>query len=343
VTCTGFDKLPIQHRQQCPVLDFWEHCKSTLQLTLHTKESSLSGVITESGIHRPGLAMAGYTDVYSAHQIQMIGSTEWSFLESVGAERRGIIFQKLSAYHSPLWVLTHNLKPHKELVAMCEAFNMPLASTSLQTVDFARDTQRILDVYFAPYTTVHGSLVDVYGVGMLYLGDSNVGKSECVLDLVEHGHRLVADDVVQMSKLGNAIIGHANAIIGHHMEIRGIGIIDIRSMFGIHSVRKTKKIEVIVELQPWKQDATYDRTGLASTMENVMGQEIPRVLIPVSPGKNLTVISEVIAMNTLMKMNGVDTAREFNDSLLKTIQNKQQGRKAASAFDEDPLMWDSYE
>jgi HPr kinase/phosphorylase len=270
----------------------------------------------------------------------MVGSTEWSYLESVGQEKRKELFQKLSDFRSPLWVLTHNLKPHAELIAMCEQQNAPLISTQLQTVDFARATQRILEEYFAPYTSVHASLVDVYGVGMLYLGESNVGKSECVLDLVERGHRLVADDVVQLSHIGNSIIGRSNSLIRHHMEIRGIGIIDVRSMFGIHAVRKVKKVEVIVELQPWQQNTSYDRTGLSSTINAIMGVNIPRVLIPVSPGKNLTVISEVIAMNTLMKMNGFDTANAFNESLLKAIELKTQGRRTDDAFEEDPLNWE---
>ncbi len=338
-----FENLEIQHRKQCPVLDFWKHYHTSLQLTLHTSESSLSSLIKESGLHRPGLAMAGFTDVFSSHQIQMVGSTEWSYLESVGQEKRKELFQKLSDFRSPLWVLTHNLKPHAELIAMCEQQNAPLISTQLQTVDFARATQRILEEYFAPYTSVHASLVDVYGVGMLYLGESNVGKSECVLDLVERGHRLVADDVVQLSHIGNSIIGRSNSLIRHHMEIRGIGIIDVRSMFGIHAVRKVKKVEVIVELQPWQQNTSYDRTGLSSTINAIMGVNIPRVLIPVSPGKNLTVISEVIAMNTLMKMNGFDTANAFNESLLKAIELKTQGRRTDDAFEEDPLNWDSYE
>ncbi|OIP53099.1 MAG: HPr(Ser) kinase/phosphatase [Fibrobacteres bacterium CG2_30_45_31] len=338
-----FDNLEVQHRKHCSVLDFWKHYQSSLQLTLHTSESSLSSLIKESGLHRPGLAMAGFTSVFSSHQIQMIGSTEWSYLESLEKEKRQAIFQDLSAFRSPLWVLTHNLKPHAELIAMCEQQNVPLISTQLQTVDFARATQRILEEYFAPYTSVHASLVDVYGVGMLYLGESNVGKSECVLDLVERGHRLVADDVVQLSHVGNSIIGRSNSLIRHHMEIRGIGIIDVRSMFGIHAVRKVKKVEVLVELQPWQQNTTYDRTGLSSTVDEIMGVKIPRVLIPVSPGKNLTVISEVIAMNTLMKMSGLDTASAFNESLLRAIEQKTHGRRLDDAFEEDPLNWDSYE
>jgi len=338
-----FDNLEIKHREQCPVLDFWKHYQKPLKLSLHTPETSLSSFITESGIHRPGLAMSGYTAVYSAHQIQMVGSTEWSYLESVGADARQYIFLKLSEFKSPMWVLTHNLKPHKELLEMCKAQNIALVTTELSTVDFAKATQLILEEYFAPYSNVHASLVDVYGVGMLYLGDSNVGKSECVLDLVERGHRLVADDVVRISRIGNSIIGRSNSLIKHHMEIRGVGIIDVRSMFGIHAVRKTKKIEVLVELEPWKQNVTYDRTGLASSIERIMGVNIPKVLIPVSPGKSLTVISEVIAMNTLMKMNGIDTANEFNNALLKAIENKATGKKQEDAFEEDPLSGEAYE
>src|SRR5690554_4133945 len=271
--------------------------------------------------------MVGFTEVYSYHQVQLIGHTEWNYLESLGAKRRREIFFGLDKFTSPLWMVTHGQKPHKELFEMCVRNKIPLFSTTLHTFEFSHLFQRILEEFFAPYSVIHASLVDVYGVGMLYIGESNEGKSECVLDLVERGHRLVADDVVHISHIGNSIIGRANPMVKHHMEIRGVGIIDIRSMFGIHAVRKTKKIEVIVELQQWDRHTTYDRTGLSSSLEEIMGVKIPHILIPVLPGKNLTVISEVIAMNSLMKMDGMDTASSFNELLLRRIKEKAKGNK----------------
>lgn len=335
--------LEIQRRRKYPVADLWSRHREALGLSLHTSESSLATDILEPDLHRPGLALAGFIGVYSYHHIQLLGSTEWSYLENVGSDRRKEIFNKLSQFRSPLWVLTHDLPPPAELREMCEEMHVPLMVTSLPTVTFARSLQRMLEEWFAPYAAVHASLVDVYGVGMLYVGASNIGKSECVLDLVERGHRLVADDVVKLVRIGNSIIGRSNNIINHHMEIRGVGIIDIRSMFGIHAVRKVKKVEIIVELQYWRGDVLYDRTGLDEQTEELMGIKIPRVVIPVSPGKNITVISEVIAMNTLMKMDGIDAASEFNKALLQAIAQKSTGGHQESLFDGDMSNWDFYE
>jgi HPr kinase/phosphorylase len=178
---------------------------------------------------------------------------------------------------------------------------------------------------------------------MLFVGDSNVGKSECVLDLVESGHRMVADDVVHISHVGNAIIGRPDPLIRHHMEIRGVGILDIRSMFGIHAIRKVKKIEVIVELQPWQRDVLYERTGLNELEEVVMGVHIPKIVIPVAPGKNLTVILEVIAMNALMKMNGQNVAKDFNEGLMKKIKAKAKGEYSDDLLEMDIEHWSLYE
>lgn len=336
----ALSNLEIQRRKSYPVLDLWNRYHKLLQLTLCTSEATLCTDIYESDLHRPGLAMAGFTGVYSYQHIQLIGSTEWSYLEAVGADQRRAIFARLGSFACPLWVLTHNLEPHQELKDMCEERHIPLVVTAMPTVDFAKAIQRVLEEWFAPFAPVHASLVDVYGVGMLYVGASNIGKSECVLDLVERGHRLVADDVVKLVRIGNSIIGRSNSIINHHMEIRGVGIIDIRSMFGVKAVRKVKKVEIIVELQYWRGDVLYDRTGLDTQMDEVLGVQIPRVVIPVSPGKNITVISEVIAMNQLMKMDGVDAASRFNQALLDAIQKKASGTDMDSIFG---YNWDFYE
>lgn len=328
-----FDNLDVKCRASCPVLDFYRHFRQKLKLSLHTSESSLGTELSHIGIHRPGLAMTGFIDGYNPDQIQMIGSTEWSYLEHLDPSSRRKVFDGLSKYRSPLWIITHSLPPHPELLEMCSAQNVPLMMTELSTFDFAKEVQRFLEQYFAKYTSVHASLVDVYGVGMLYVGDSNVGKSECVLDLVERGHRLVADDSVRITRLGNTLVGRSESLIRHHMEIRGVGIIDVRAMFGISSVRRKKKIEVVIELEPWEQGITYERTGLSHSYERILGIKIPKVLIPVAPGKSLTVISEVIAMNTLMKMNGIDTAQEFNKSLVQAIQDKARGISGNDAFD----------
>lgn len=335
--------IKILHREKLSVRDFFGHYGKDLQLALHTPEEDLDTNIAESGIHRPGLAMAGYTKVYSFRQIQVVGHTEWNYLESLGPEGRKKVFDNLSVFKAPMWVVTHSQMPHPELKAMCDRLNIPLFSTTLHTYEFNKIAQRILEEFFAPHAIIHGSLVDVFGVGMLYVGDSNVGKSECVLDLVESGHRMVADDVVHISNVGRAIIGRPDPLIKHHMEIRGVGILDIRAMFGIHAIRKAKKIETIVELQQWHRDGGYDRTGLNEQEEEVMGVRIPKVVIPVAPGKNLTVISEVIAMNALMKMNGQNVAQDFNETLMQKIKAKAKGEYSDDLLQVDPQHWSPYE
>lgn len=314
----------VQSRDKLPVLEFFKLFGKTLRMTLHSGEDLCDALLCEVGLHRPGLALAGYTAVYSAHHIQIIGHTEWNFLESLGPEGREKAFSKFSEFRAPMWVVTHGQVPHKELIEMCEKNRIPLFSSSLYTFEFLFRAKNILEKCFAPYTKVHATLMDIYGIGMLYIGDSNVGKSECALDLVERGHRLVADDAVQLMQVGEAIIGQADPVVAHCMEIRGIGIIDVRSMFGIHAVRKLKKVEVIIELKD-SDTVGLDRTGLSEKTETIMGVPIPRITIPVSPGKNLAVISEVIAMNILMKASGENSSQEFDKRLQKKIQMKLAG------------------
>ncbi|MBF0431534.1 MAG: HPr(Ser) kinase/phosphatase [Fibrobacteria bacterium] len=291
-------------------------------MTLKTSEESLCTEIIEIDLNRPGLALSGFTDVFSFQRIQVIGTSEWTFLEMSGVEKRQEIFRVLQDFRSPLWILTHNFPIHQELIDLCREQNIPIMTSSLSTIDLITVTQKILTDYFSPYCTLHGTLVDIYGVGVLYTGKSGVGKSECALDLVERGHRLVADDSVDLMRKGDSIIGKGNQSLGHHMEIRGVGIVEVDMLFGIRAIRDRKKVEIIVELQQWKDGVHYDRTGLDELNVDIMGIPIPHKIIPVSPGKNITVISEVIAMNMLLKMNGVNVAKLFNDKLLKIMNKK---------------------
>lgn len=341
-------KNPLEHieilaKESFLVRDFFRRYGSELHLTSHTPEEYLNAEISEPTIHRPGLAMTGYTEVFTHQRMQILGRTEVSYLKSRTHDELEDIFEKLAPFKSPCWVFTNGDDVIPELLEFCHKLKMPLFTSSMQTVDYIGAVTRILDEWFAPYSPVHASLVDVYGVGMLYLGSSNIGKSECVLDLVERGHRLVADDMVKLVKIGDSIIGKSNHIISHHMEIRGVGIIDIKSMFGIHAVRKTKKVEMVIELQYWNKDSDYDRTGLVDQSVDIMGVKVPKVVIPVSPGKNITVISEVVAMNALMKFNGQDTAAEFNRKLIEIIQDRSKRRESELNFDTRALKSDIYE
>ncbi len=208
-----------------------------------------------------------------------------------------------------------------ELAEEATRRGIPILVSPLKTGDFYRRLQPFLEEHFAPTVTKHGSLVDVYGVGLLFVGRSGIGKSECALDLVERGHRLVADDVVQVTRRGHDIlIGRGLERQRHRMEIRGIGIVDVRALFGIRAIRQQKRIEVVVQLVDWNDRAYYDRTGLDAEEIEILGVRLPLLTIPLNPGKNITVISEVIAMNHLLKYAGVDSAQAFERELLEVMK-----------------------
>lgn len=207
---------------------------------------------------------------------------------------------------------------------MAQARGIAVIRTGLKTAEFYRRLKPFLDDAFAPTTTVHGSLADVFGVGLLFRGRSGIGKSECVLDLVERGHRLVADDVVHVTRRGNGVlIGRGHEVSRHYMEIRGVGLIDIHALFGVRAVRQQKRIEVVVQLEDWDNTREYDRTGLDGQETDLLDVRLPIVTVPLNPGKNLTVICEVVAMNHLLRYTGVDSAQRFNERLIGRMREKR--------------------
>jgi HPr kinase/phosphorylase len=221
----------------------------------------------------------------------------------------------------PVVVITKGQEAPAELIAIATAKGVPVVRTQLKTAEFYRRLKPFLDDAFAPATTVHGSLADVFGVGLLFLGRSGIGKSECVLDLVERGHRLVADDVVHVTRRGNdVLLGRGHEMSRHYMEIRGVGLIDIHALFGIRAVRQQKRIEVVVQLVDWDSTKEYDRTGLERQESTLLDVAIPQVTVPLNPGKNLTVVCEVVAMNHLLRYSGVDSAKAFNDRLIAQMK-----------------------
>jgi HPr kinase/phosphorylase len=205
---------------------------------------------------------------------------------------------------------------------------VPVLRTRLKTAEFYKRIKPLIEDAFAPRTTLHGSLADVYGVGLLFVGRSGIGKSECVLDLVERGHRLVADDVVKVTRRGSdVLIGQGHELAGHHMEIRGVGLVDIPALFGVRSVRQQKRIEVVVQLEDWETAKDADRTGLMRDTQSILDVPIPKVIVPLNPGKNITVVSEVVAMMHLLRYSGVDVATAFNERLIKRMREKRGVRE----------------
>jgi len=278
-------------------------------------------VVPGPDISSPGLALAGYVGRFVSDRLQVLGETEVTYLNSLPEERRREVIDLFCSFHLPVVFITKGQEPPQGLLDAALAAGTPLISTALKTADFYRGIKPVLEDLFAPSATLHGSLADVYGVGLFFTGRSGIGKSECVLDLVERGHRLVADDLVMVSRRGNdVLIGRGHEIAAHHMEIRGVGLINIPSIFGIRSVRQQKRIEVVVHLEPWDRGAPVERTGLDAITTTILGVEIPKITVPLNPGKNITVIAEVIAMNHLLRYSGVHAAEQFNDRLIQRMQ-----------------------
>ncbi|MEX0892888.1 MAG: HPr(Ser) kinase/phosphatase [Gemmatimonadota bacterium] len=303
------------------VKEFFRSKREPLQLELLNPDCALERVIESPTISNPGLVLTGYPPRYSGRRVQVLGETEMEYLASLPDGEMRTRVEAFLELDMPAVVVTKGQEvPATLLDAACQR-RVPLFRSQLKTGDFYRRLQPYLEEAFAPTTTMHGSLADVYGVGLLYVGRSGIGKSECVLDLVERGHRLVADDVVRITRRGNdVLIGRALDLQGHHMEIRGIGIVDIRALFGIRAIRQQKRIEVVVQLEDWDTEATYNRTGLVVEKVEVLGVEIPKVVVPLNPGKNITVVSEVVAMDHLLKYAGTHSAELFDRRLQEAMQ-----------------------
>ena len=290
--------------------------KESLALELLTDGRGLHREINTPDISSPGLVLTGYTERFPADRMQVLGETEVSFLESLDDDRRKAAIAAFLDFDIPVIFVTKGQEPPGPLLEMANQVGTPVIRSELKTSDFYTRIKPFLEDRFAPTTTLHGSLADVYGVGLLFMGASGVGKSEAVLDLVERGHRLVADDLVIASRRGHEILmGKGHELQRHHMEIRGVGIIDVQKLFGIRAIRLQKRIEVVVQLTVWDENAQYDRTGLDPQYTEILGVPIPKVVIPLVPGKNITVVCEVVAMNHLLKYAGVDVAGDFNRRL----------------------------
>ncbi len=275
------------------------------ELTVGTKE-----------IQRPGLALTGFYDHFDPKRIQVIGSAETSYLESLDPDERR---NKLLAFlkRSPVAIIfTHARRPDDVMLDLAEYFSIPIMTTDENTSTFMAALIAFLNVRLAPQITRHGVLVEVYGEGILILGDSGVGKSETAIELIKRGHRFIADDAVELKKVSaKTIIGSAPELIKYYIELRGIGIVDVRRLFGMGSVKETEKVDLIIKLEPWEKGKEYDRFGLVTEYTNILGIDIPSTVIPVQPGRNLAVVIEIAAMNNRQKKMGYNTAEEFEKKL----------------------------
>jgi HPr kinase/phosphorylase len=308
--------------------DFVSRRGDPLQLEALTDDLGLDRQMPEAEVASPGLALAGYTGRFAPNRIHVFGETEITYLNSLSASDRRLTLENFFGFDLPCIFVTKGQEVPTELLELARGRSVPVFRSKLKTAEFYRRIKPIVEEAFAPRTTLHGSLADVYGVGLLFIGRSGIGKSECVLDLVERGHRLVADDVVQVTRRGNdVLIGRGHELAAHHMEIRGIGLIDIPALFGVRSVRQQKRIEVVVQLEDWETAKDADRTGLAREETMILDVAVPRVVVPLNPGKNITVISEVVAMMHLLRYSGVDVAAAFNARLIKKMKEQRGVRE----------------
>ena len=295
-----------------------------LQLESLTGEVGLDRVLPEPDVASPGLVLAGYTERFVPTRLHVLGETEISYLVSLPEQVRREAITTFFGFELPGVIITKGQSPPEPMLSVGKERGIPVLRTALKTAEFYRRIKPILEEAFAPRTTLHGSLADIYGVGLLFTGRSGIGKSECVLDLVERGHRLVADDAVIVTRRGNGVLmGQGHDLAAHHMEIRGVGLIDVPLLFGIRSVRMQKRIEVVVHLEDWNSTFEAERTGLRRQETTILEVSVPKVVVALNPGKNLTVISEVVAMNYLLRLTGVDTAAVFNDRLIRKMREKR--------------------
>lgn len=277
--------------------------------------------INRSDVNRPGLPLSGFFDYFDPKRIQIFGKVEMTYIEDLEKSRRVEIMNELFAQDCPVFVVTRDMMIMPEMLAAAKRNDKTLLRTQAVTSQFMHDVISYLSLQLAPRITRHGVLVEVYGEGILIMGESGVGKSETAMELIKRGHRLVADDAVEIKKTSDkTLVGSAPDVIRHFIELRGIGIIDVRRIFGMGAVKDAEKINLVINLEPWDVKKQYDRLGLDNEYVNILGNDIPSLTIPVKPGRNLAIIVEIAAMNNRQKRMGFNAAQELNERLMKQMQ-----------------------
>jgi HPr kinase/phosphorylase len=285
--------------------------EETLNLVLLSGSDGLDNIVNRPRIQKPGLALAGFLEYIHPGRIQILGGSEMTFLSERASTERSRIMAQLCRQGGSCFVITGGLEAPEELVAECERQGVPLLSTDLPASQAIDELTRFLEDRLAPRVVIHGVLLDIYGLGVLLLGDSGVGKSECALDLVVRGHRLVSDDVVEIKRRGGVLVGTGPELTRYHMELRGVGIVNVKDLFGVAAVRLNKYVEYVIRLDPWREGKRYDRLGLDDQAYEILGAGLPYVELPVGPGRNLSVLIEVAARNHLLKLKGYHPARRL--------------------------------
>lgn len=306
--------------------------KEMKMTTVYTPCDISKVLIYKNEIARPALPLSGFYKCYEADRLQVLGNTECEYLAEFDEKERN---EKLRAFfsHKPVAVIyTHSNRVHDYSVQLAKENGIPLFSCDRATSEFVAAVIAFLNLNLAPRITRHGVFVEVYGQGCLIIGNSGIGKSETAIELIKRGHRLIADDAVDIKRVSDkTLVGSAPDLIKHYMELRGIGIVDVRRLFGMGSVKETEKIDMIIELEPWEHGKMYDRWGIEEKYTDLMGLQIPTTTIPVQPGRNLAVIIEIAAMNARQKRMGYNTALEFNNKLMASMQKQQEESEEVAA------------
>lgn len=311
----------------------------TVPLDLLAGESGLDNVLSRAVAQKPGLALAGFLEYLHPGVIQVLGKAEISYLQERAPTERTRILSQLCRQVGSCFVIASGLQPPAELLAESERHNVPLLSSELPSAQAIDRLTRWLEDRLAPRAVIHGVLLDVYGLGVLLLGESGVGKSECALDLVVRGHRLVSDDVVEIKRRRETLVGTGPDLTRYHMELRGVGIVNVKDLFGVAAVRMSKFVEYVIRLDPWRPGKNYDRLGLDDAAFEILGVELPYVEMPVGPGRNLSVLIEVAARNHLLKLKGFHPARQLARKLGKRVKIEEErddgARLRATALERD--------
>ncbi|HNZ88337.1 MAG: HPr kinase/phosphorylase [Candidatus Cloacimonetes bacterium ADurb.Bin003] len=320
--------------KEITVNDFFDAKKKDLALSLITEPETLNKKIGSPHINRPGLALAGYMEIFAADRIQILGETEVRYLQSLPEEVLISRIRDMFKMDIPCIIVTKGLTLPPVIEYLANELNIALLSSRLSTINLIDNLSRYLREIFVLEKTIHATLVDVFGLGILITGKSGIGKSECALDLVHRGHSLVGDDLITLRYIDDQLIGKAGRDIGHFMEIRGVGFVNAERVFGIAHTRKQKNIDLQIELMPWQENMDYERIGLVNNYAEHLGVKIPIIYLPVSPGKNVSVIVEVAAMNVILKSVGYDAAEDFNRKINDEIRKKTMQKNLEGKGDE---------
>ena len=323
---TARKPVPVERRTEprdgpaVPVGVLVEPEAEALQLQLAAGKGGLGHVITLARVQRPGLAVSGYTDYIRYGRVQILGGSELGFLNGLSPARRGAAIKRLTGCRISCFVVTKGLTPPRELLREADRRGIPVLTTPSESTPFIKSLSAFLEERLALRLHLHSVLLDVFGLGVLIVGESGIGKSECALDLIDRGHRLIADDVVEIKRIGDGLTGVSPELTRYHMELRGLGVLNIKDLYGVSSVRLSQRIELVVSLERWEAGKEYDRLGLRDEMFTILGVAVPLVRMPVAPGRNIAILVEVASRNMLLKQRGYDAARRFAERVDEMIE-----------------------